>query len=56
MNGTDLNGNPLAGDNTWRGPISLNTSTTIDVRDGTRLSLFGTIDDAANASAGAVRH
>jgi autotransporter-associated beta strand protein len=41
----------LDGDNMWRGPVSLNTIAPIDVAANSRLSLFGTIDDAANPSA-----
>ncbi|OWK41577.1 Glycosyl hydrolase, BNR repeat precursor [Fimbriiglobus ruber] len=36
-------------DNMWRGPVTLNTSVSIDTAANTRLSLFGTIDDASNA-------
>jgi autotransporter-associated beta strand protein len=35
----------LADDNTWRGPVTLNAGTRIDVENNSRLSLLGTIDD-----------
>ncbi len=42
----------LSDDNQWRGPVSLNVSSMIQVRPNGRLTLFGPIDDAANASSG----
>ena len=40
----------LAEDNLWRGPITLATTTTIDVADDSRLIFYGSIDDSANPS------
>jgi len=37
----------LAGDNLWRGPVTLKSSATIDVTQNSRLSLFGNIDDGS---------
>lgn len=37
----------LSDDNMWRGPGTWKTNTTIDVRNGSRLTLFGAIDDGA---------
>jgi len=37
-----------AGDNVWRGPVTLDTDTTIDTGPNSRLTLFSTVDDAAN--------
>jgi autotransporter-associated beta strand protein len=38
----------LSGDNTWRGPVSLNASSTLDVAGSSRLSLDGAVSDATN--------
>src|SRR5262249_38232759 len=35
-------------DNLWRGPVTLNADTTIDVADQSRLTLYGPISDASN--------
>jgi autotransporter-associated beta strand protein len=37
-------------DNTWRGPITLNAATPIDIGAGSRLILDGAVDDATNLS------
>jgi autotransporter-associated beta strand protein len=37
-------------DQTWRGPITLNTSAAIQVPTDSRLNVFGVIDDATNPS------
>jgi len=37
-------------DNLWRGPITLASSTFVDVQADSRLSLFGNIDDSTNLS------
>src|SRR5205807_29648 len=42
----------LSDDNMWRGPVTLATTTSIDVAANSRLSLFGAIDDAANPAPG----
>ena len=43
--------NPSVGvDNMWRGGVTLNASVPIDVEPGTRLTLYGTIDDATNTN------
>jgi autotransporter-associated beta strand protein len=41
----------VAGDNTWRGPVTLNVSSSIDVTPNSRLGLLGNIDDNPNPSA-----
>src|SRR5262249_16429680 len=40
----------FANDNLWRGPVSMDVSSTITVQPGSRLNIFGGIDDALNAS------
>src|SRR5262249_46350330 len=40
----------VSDDQMWRGPVTLGTSVTIDVQTDSRLSIFGTIDDAINTS------
>jgi autotransporter-associated beta strand protein len=42
----------LVGDNAWRGNVSLDTATDVELPTGTTLSIFGTIDDAANPAPG----
>ena len=50
VSGTNFPLSVLGQDNLWRGPITLNTDTTIDVADQSRLTLYGPIDDAGNPS------
>lgn len=40
----------LSGDNLWRGNVTLNTSTVLDVAQGARLTIAGVVDDAPNVS------
>ncbi len=42
----------FATDDLWRGPVSLNTDSVIDVAYNSRLTLFGAIDDNAAPAAG----
>ncbi|MBN9517776.1 autotransporter-associated beta strand repeat-containing protein [bacterium] len=41
----------LSDDNTWRGPVTLNRGTRIEVRPNSRLSFLGDVTDAANSDA-----
>jgi autotransporter-associated beta strand protein len=40
------------GDSMWRGPVSLQTSAVLQTQPGSRIILFGAIDDTANTSPG----
>ncbi len=40
----------LDGDHLWRGPVTLATSATFDVRTDGRLTVFGAVDDTPNAA------
>jgi large repetitive protein len=41
----------VAGDNLWRGPVTLASSSTVDAFADSRVTLLGAIDDGPNASA-----
>ena len=40
----------LVGDNAWRGNVSLETNTDLEIPTGTTLAIFGTIDDTGNTT------